>query len=105
MLHATRSTTTATADAARSRRSRVAYLVCRELGLETDAYTFPYVATWAGGEVKVVDGRRGQGARMRSARSSSSSSPSNSSRLEVRPGALDGSTPAPGTAVPPRWRE
>jgi antirestriction protein ArdC len=32
----------------------VAYLVCRELGLETDAYSFPYVATWAGGEVKVV---------------------------------------------------
>ena len=31
-----------------------AYLVCRELGLETDAYTFPYVATWAGGAVKVV---------------------------------------------------
>lgn len=32
----------------------VAYLVCRELGLETDAYTFPYVATWASGAVKVV---------------------------------------------------
>jgi antirestriction protein ArdC len=32
----------------------VAYLVCRELGLETDAYTFPYVATRAGGAVKVV---------------------------------------------------
>jgi antirestriction protein ArdC len=32
----------------------VAYLVCRELGLETDAYSFPYVATWASGEVKVV---------------------------------------------------
>ncbi len=32
----------------------VAFLVCRELGLETDAYSFPYVATWASGEVKVV---------------------------------------------------
>jgi antirestriction protein ArdC len=32
----------------------VAYLVCRELGLETDAYSFAYVATWAGGETKVV---------------------------------------------------
>jgi antirestriction protein ArdC len=32
----------------------VAYLVCRELGLETDGYSFPYVATWASGEVKVV---------------------------------------------------
>ena len=32
----------------------VAFLVCRELGLDTDAYTFPYVATWASGEVKVV---------------------------------------------------
>ena len=32
----------------------VAYLVCRELGLETDQYTFPYVATWAGGDVKIV---------------------------------------------------
>ena len=32
----------------------VAFVVCRELGLETDVYTFPYVATWASGEVKVV---------------------------------------------------
>jgi antirestriction protein ArdC len=32
----------------------VAYLVCSELGLETDAYSFPYVATWAAGAVKVV---------------------------------------------------
>jgi antirestriction protein ArdC len=32
----------------------VAFLVCSELGLYTDAYSFPYVATWAGGEVKVV---------------------------------------------------
>jgi antirestriction protein ArdC len=32
----------------------VAYLVCRELGLTTDAYSFPYVATWADGETKVV---------------------------------------------------
>jgi len=32
----------------------VAYLVCRELGLETDAYSFPYVATWADGETKTV---------------------------------------------------
>ena len=32
----------------------VAYLVCHELGLETNAYSFPYVASWAAGEVKVV---------------------------------------------------
>jgi hypothetical protein len=32
----------------------VAFLVCRELGLETDSYSFPYVATWASGELKVV---------------------------------------------------
>lgn len=32
----------------------VAFLVCRELELETDAYSFPYVATWASGEVKAV---------------------------------------------------
>jgi DNA primase len=32
----------------------VAYLVCRELGLETDAYSFAYVATWAGGDTRVV---------------------------------------------------
>jgi hypothetical protein len=32
----------------------VAYLVCCELGLETDTYSFPYVASWANGEVKVV---------------------------------------------------
>jgi hypothetical protein len=28
--------------------------VCCELGLETDTYSFPYVASWANGEVKVV---------------------------------------------------
>ena len=27
----------------------VAYLVCQHLGLDTGAYTFGYVATWAGG--------------------------------------------------------
>lgn len=32
----------------------VAYLVCSELGLATDAYTFPYVATWAKGDMRVV---------------------------------------------------
>ena len=32
----------------------VAYLVCRELGLETDAYSFAYVATWAAGEIRTV---------------------------------------------------
>jgi hypothetical protein len=31
-----------------------AYLVCSELGLATDAYSFPYVATWSGGDMKVV---------------------------------------------------
>ena len=32
----------------------VAYLVCSELGLAADAYTFPYVATWAEGDIRVV---------------------------------------------------
>jgi antirestriction protein ArdC len=32
----------------------VAFLVCSELGLATDAYSFPYVATWAAGDIKVV---------------------------------------------------
>jgi antirestriction protein ArdC len=32
----------------------VAFLVCSELGLATDAYSFPYVATWAAGDMKVV---------------------------------------------------
>lgn len=32
----------------------VAFLVCAELGLSSDAYSFPYVATWAGGDAKVV---------------------------------------------------
>ena len=32
----------------------VAYLVCDALGLETNQYSFPYVATWSGGEVKAV---------------------------------------------------
>jgi antirestriction protein ArdC len=31
-----------------------AYLVCGELGLESDAYSFPYVAHWANGDLKVV---------------------------------------------------
>ncbi len=32
----------------------VAYLVCSELGLTSDQYSFPYVATWSGGEAKIV---------------------------------------------------
>jgi antirestriction protein ArdC len=32
----------------------VAYLVCGELGLRTDAYSFAYVASWSSGEIKVV---------------------------------------------------
>jgi antirestriction protein ArdC len=32
----------------------VAYMVCRELGLETDQYSFPYVSGWARGDLKVV---------------------------------------------------
>lgn len=31
-----------------------AYLVCGELGLASDAYSFPYVAHWAKGDTKVV---------------------------------------------------
>jgi antirestriction protein ArdC len=31
-----------------------AYLVVGELGLESDAYSFPYVAHWANGDMKVV---------------------------------------------------
>jgi len=32
----------------------VAFLVCRAAGLDASAYTFPYVASWAQGETKVV---------------------------------------------------
>jgi|GEM_PF-841527 len=32
----------------------VAYLVCEELGLATDDYTFPYVAGWAEGKAELV---------------------------------------------------
>jgi len=32
----------------------VAFLVCRAAGLDTDGYTFPYVAGWANGETDVV---------------------------------------------------
>jgi antirestriction protein ArdC len=31
-----------------------AYLVCGELGLESNAYSFGYVAHWAGGDTKIV---------------------------------------------------
>lgn len=31
-----------------------AYLVCSELGLASDSYSFPYVASWAKGDMKVV---------------------------------------------------
>ena len=31
-----------------------AFLVCSELGLATDAYSFPYVASWAKGDMKLV---------------------------------------------------
>jgi hypothetical protein len=32
----------------------VAYLVASELGLASDSYSFPYVASWAKGDMKVV---------------------------------------------------
>ncbi len=32
----------------------VAYLVADQVGLDSGAYTFPYVASWAGGDVQVV---------------------------------------------------
>ena len=32
----------------------VAYLVCTAVGLPTDAYSFPYVARWADGDVELV---------------------------------------------------
>jgi len=32
----------------------VAFLVCSELGLASDGYSFPYVATWAAGDLRVV---------------------------------------------------
>jgi antirestriction protein ArdC len=32
----------------------VAYLVCLELGIRSDSYTFPYVARWADGDAKLV---------------------------------------------------
>jgi antirestriction protein ArdC len=32
----------------------VAYLVCADLGMSTDAYSFPYVAAWANGETRTV---------------------------------------------------
>jgi len=32
----------------------VAYLVCLELGIRADGYTFPYVARWANGDAKLV---------------------------------------------------
>ncbi len=32
----------------------VAFVVCAELGLATAVYSFPYVASWAGGDMKVV---------------------------------------------------
>lgn len=38
----------------------VAYIVSRAAGLETDAYSFPYVGLWAGGDTELVaeTGRR-----------------------------------------------
>jgi antirestriction protein ArdC len=35
-----------------------AYVVCRGLGMETDAYSFGYVATWAGGGAEAIAGIR-----------------------------------------------
>jgi hypothetical protein len=32
----------------------VAFLVCSELGLASDDYSFPYVVTWAAGDMRVV---------------------------------------------------
>jgi len=39
----------------------VAYLVCQHLGLDTGAYTFGYVATWAGGGDQAVAAIRATG--------------------------------------------
>ena len=32
----------------------IAYLVCSAAGLDTDGYSFPYVASWSGGDVDAV---------------------------------------------------
>lgn len=36
----------------------VAYVVCRHLGLDAGCYSFGYVATWAGGTDRAIDGIR-----------------------------------------------
>lgn len=30
----------------------VAYMVCKQIGIDTDEYTFEYVASWANGDTK-----------------------------------------------------
>ena len=46
--------TSPTVAGARSRLSRVAYLVCDAFGLASDGYSFAYVANWSRGEMAVV---------------------------------------------------
>jgi antirestriction protein ArdC len=41
-------------EVAETEAESVAYLVCRSAGVETDDYSFPYIARWAGGDVDVV---------------------------------------------------
>lgn len=44
-----------------------AYVVCQRLGLDTGAYSFGYLATWAGGGEEAVAGIKASGARIQQA--------------------------------------
>ena len=45
----------------------MAYVVCSGLGLETDAYSFGYVAAWSGGGDEAITAIRTAGARIQKA--------------------------------------
>ena len=45
----------------------MAYVVCHNLGINTDDYSFGYVATWAGGSDEARDAIKASGSRIQKA--------------------------------------
>jgi hypothetical protein len=56
LLHSDRAAYPRCRDVAEVEAESVAYLVCHAAGLPSDAYTFPYVARWAKGDLARVQG-------------------------------------------------
>lgn len=54
VAHATVHSPTYDRIAAEIEAESIAYIVCNVLGLDTDEYSFPYVASWSGGDIEKI---------------------------------------------------